>query len=373
MSEQFDVIVSGHLCLDMIPEMDNVPLDALATPGHLFETGPLIFATGGAVSNTGQALHHLGVKAGLMSTIGDDMLGQTILSLIRARGAQLTDLITVRPGHTSSYTIVLAPQKADRTFLHHAGPNNTFGLNDIDFTKLEKTRIFHLGYPPLLPRLVAQEGRELQEVCRRARAAGAITTLDTTLPDPESATGRADWKTILASTLPYVDIFIPSIEEIIFMLRRADFEAWRGNVLRHLTRHYLSALADELLSFGVAVTGFKLSEMGFYLKTSPAERIASLTRHLPLDAQVWGGVELWQPAFKVDVVGTIGAGDSAYAGFLKALLCGMPPLEAIRRACAVGACNVEAADSISGVRSWEETEVRLRAGWPLHTRRLPGA
>ena len=372
MSKQFDVIVSGHLCLDMIPDMDHVPPHALATPGHLFETGAMILATGGAVSNTGQALHRLGLNVGLMSTIGDDFIGEAILKIIRARDPQLTDLITVRPGHSSSYTIVLAPQRSDRTFLHHTGPNQNFGAQDIDFARLRDTRVFHLGYPPLLPRLVADEGRELRDVFQKAQAAGAITAMDMTLPDPDGATGRADWRAILAHTLPHVDIFIPSIEEIIFMLRRPDFDAWRGDVLSHLTSDYLSTLADELLSMGVAIAGFKLSEMGFYLKTAPASRILPLNRHLPLDAEAWGSVTLWQPAFQVDVVGTIGAGDAAYAGFFAALLRSLPPAEALRRACAAGACNVEAADAVSGVRSWAETEARLQAGWPVHSRRLPG-
>ena len=29
----------------------------------------------------------------------------------------------------------------------------------------------------------------------------------------------------------------------------------------------------------------------------------------------------------------------------------------------VGACNVEAADALSGVRSWEDTQARIQAGW----------
>jgi hypothetical protein len=33
-------------------------------------------------------------------------------------------------------------------------------------------------------------------------------------------------------------------------------------------------------------------------------------------------------------------------------------------AAAAGACNVEAADALSGLRSWEETLARVEAGWP---------
>ena len=60
------------------------------------------------------------------------------------------------------------------------------------------------------------------------------------------------------------------------------------------------------------------------------------------------------------------------AGLLAALLRGLDPPDAARWACAVGACNVEAADATSGVRTWEETQARMDAGWPHHDLRLAG-
>ena len=33
---------------------------------------------------------------------------------------------------------------------------------------------------------------------------------------------------------------------------------------------------------------------------------------------------------------------------------------------AVGGCNVEAADTLSGLRSWEETMQRVEEGWQRH-------
>ena len=46
-----------------------------------------------------------------------------------------------------------------------------------------------------------------------------LTSLDMTLPDPESESGKVDWKRILTRVLPYVDIFTPSIEEIVELLK----------------------------------------------------------------------------------------------------------------------------------------------------------
>jgi hypothetical protein len=42
---------------------------------------------------------------------------------------------------------------------------------------------------------------------------------------------------------------------------------------------------------------------------------------------------------------------------------GLTPEKALEAALAVGACNVEAADAISGLRSWPDTLQRIRAGW----------
>jgi sugar/nucleoside kinase (ribokinase family) len=122
---------------------------------------------------------------------------------------------------------------------------------------------------------------------------------------------------------------------------------------------------------GSVIVGFKLGELGLYLETADASHFERL-RCLPLDVESWARARVWSPAFQAKVVGAVGAGDSAYAGLLAAMLRGMTPLEAIRWACAVGACNVEAADATSGVRSWQDTQARIDGGWPLRSERLPG-
>jgi sugar/nucleoside kinase (ribokinase family) len=368
----YEVIASGHMCLDLLPEMRQVPLAAMASPGHLFEIGPVAVATGGSVANTGQALHILGVDVGLMTNVGDDLIGKLILETLNRRDPSLSRLVKVRGGEPSSCTLVLAPENGDRIFLHCTGTNSMFGPDSIDFDLAARATIFHLGYPPILPRLMEHDGAHLREIFERLYTAGTITSLDTSMPDPAGLAGRVDWPRLLAGTLPYVDVFVPSIEEIAFMLRRADYEAWQGHVLPNLTLGYLQALAADLLAMGVAVTGFKLSRYGLYLRTTPDRaRLGRLAR-LPIDLAAWAGFEGYHPAFLVEVGGTTGAGDSAYAALLTALLRGLPPAEALRMTCAVAGCNVEVIDAVNGVRSWEATQARLNAGWPLRPERLAG-
>ncbi|MCA0452985.1 MAG: carbohydrate kinase family protein [Chloroflexi bacterium] len=370
MHEQIDILVGGHLCLDLIPGMRQISAEDMVTPGRLYTIDPIAVSTGGAVSNTGLALQRLGVNVRLLATVGEDLIGEMILAYLRQRDPKLTDYIQVKRGQASSSTIALSPANADRTFLHCTGTNDQFGVKDIDFDLVGAARIFHLGYPTLLPHLVEADGDDLQAIYARAKQTGVVTSLDMAQPDPNGKIAHMNWPLIFQRTLCNVDIFIPSIEEMLLTLRRADYDRWMPNVLRYINQRYLHELADELLAMGVAVTGFKLGEMGIYLKTGDAAAIGRLNK-LGIRAEEWIEQELWLPAFQVDVAGTTGAGDSAYAGFLAAMLKGSSPFTALRWACGVGACNVEAPDATSGIRTWAETEARLATDWSTRAERLP--
>jgi sugar/nucleoside kinase (ribokinase family) len=356
-----DVIVSGHLCLDLFPAMSAIPPAALAQAGRLIEVGSMRIATGGAVSNAGLALHRLGINVRLMATVGGDLIGQMIIAALRERDQTLTELISVQRDAPGSYSVVLSPSGADRTFLHCTGPNDRFDASSVDLSMVRQARAFYLGYPPLLPALTANDGEPLCALYRQVREAGALTALDMTLPDPNGPTGKINWRRVLERTLPYVDVFLPSLEEILFMMRREDFDQWGKDAFHHVTRSYLEALALELINMGANIVGFKLGEYGMVLYTGKAD--------LP---DGWRRVGAYSPAFQVEVAGTTGAGDAAYAGFLAAWLKGLPPQDCLRWACAVGACCCEAPDATSGIRTWADTHRRLDSGWKYRPERLAG-
>src|SRR5260221_13503299 len=82
-----EAVVAGHICLDVIPLLVGGAVQF--TPGHTVEAGSAIFATGGAVSYTGLALHKLVVPTRLMGKVGDDLFVQAILRIIAAHGREL--------------------------------------------------------------------------------------------------------------------------------------------------------------------------------------------------------------------------------------------------------------------------------------------
>lgn len=367
-----DIAVCGQLCLDLHPDMAHVSLEQLASPGRLFEIGGMTVSTGGGASNTALALYRLGVDVRLLATVGDNLIGRTILSVIERYHPALTETITIKPGRAAAYTIVLTPGGADRIFLTYHGTNRDFGAADMRLDLLGDAKIFHLGYPSLLPRLAKDEGAELLTIYQQVKATGRVTSMDMSLPDPNGATGSAPWRRIFERVLPSVDIFLPSIEEACFTLRPDDFKRWNGKVIGQIDTAYLDGMADELLQMGAVMVGFKLGEYGFYLKTSAETERFERLKTLNPDVPQWVGQRWYQPAFEVEVVGTTGAGDSAYAGFLAALLKGASPAEAARWFCAVGACNVEAPDATSGICSWESTQQRMDAGWQTVAKRMKG-
>lgn len=256
------IIVAGHICLDITPVFpagSPQPLNRLLAPGKLVQMAGVDLHTGGAVANTGLALKILGAEVELMGKVGDDDFGRLILERLRQYDA--AEGMIVSPDSTTSYSIVIAPPGTDRIFLHNPGANDTFRADDIDPGKLTGAAWFHFGYPPLMRHMYAEDGAELAEIFRRAKAAGLHTSLDMAAVDPGTDAGQADWTLILRRVLRYVDCFVPSVEELCFMADRPRYERWLrraegGDVtavldldadIRPLARQVLALGAHELL------------------------------------------------------------------------------------------------------------------------------
>jgi sugar/nucleoside kinase (ribokinase family) len=373
-----DAVVAGHICVDVIPDLSAIPKERVAMlfrPGNLTKVGPVTLSTGGAVSNTGLALHKLGIQTRLMGKIGDDFLGQAVCQTVDSRGPGLADGMVVDDTVHTAYTIVLSPPGVDRFFLHHPGANDGFSAADVRYDVVASARLFHFGYPPLMNRMFEEGGAQLLEMFQRARVTGVTTSLDMAVPDSGSAAGRADWAAILAAVMPYVDVFLPSIGEILYMLRRETYEtlsaqASGSEFLQLVSPALLSDLSQELLEMGGKVIGLKLGDRGLYIRTAGQAALEAAGKARPADPAEWADKELWSPCMQAEFVGAAGAGDATIAGFLSGLLRGLTLEDTLTAAVAVGACNVEAADTLSGIRAWDETWERINRGWARHTLEL---
>lgn len=353
-------VVAGHICLDLIPRIDTPPIDgrAVVQPGGLTQVGPAVTSTGGAVSNTGLALHRLGVPTRLVGKVGDDLFGHEILRILRREDPSLVDGMSVVPGETTSYSLVISAPGVDRAFLHCPGANDRFTSADVNFTRLAGARLLHFGYPPIMASLYADGGSDLARLFAQAKALEMTTSLDTCSIDPASPAARVDWRAFLGCVLPHVDVFLPSADELLFMLGDARRDA------RALSADDLAQLSATLIGFGAAVVGVKLGEQGIYVQTTAdPNRMARAGRGLAtIDPKQWIDKHLHAECFDVNVVNTNGAGDCTIAGFLAAALRGEPFDSAVTAAVAVGASVCESPDANS-VPHWSVLKRRIAAGW----------
>ena len=365
------MIVAGHVCIDITPafpyKKDARPGDLLQ-PGKLIEMGDATVSLGGAVSNVGLGMKVLGADVTLMGKLGTDSFGDLALGMLDKYG--VADGMIRSDEEGSSYTIVLAIPGHDRIFLHNPGTNNVFYASDIPEEKLEGAALFHFGYPPLMRSMYLNDGEELIHIMQKVRASGCGTSLDMAAVDPHSEAGKANWKRIIQKVMPYVDFFVPSVEELCYMLDRERFDDWNRRAngrdvteILDLDRD-IRPLADLCMAMGTKILLLKCGVFGMYLRTAGKEALAAISPRIELDADQWADQEIFEKSYVPDRVASgTGAGDTSIAAFLLSVVNQETPQMCMHLAAGTGACCVSAYDSLSGLKPLSELKERIEAGW----------
>jgi sugar/nucleoside kinase (ribokinase family) len=159
----------------------------------------------------------------------------------------------------------------DRINITYPGAMNDLHLDDIDFSFLASAKHMHFSSCFIQPGI----RNDLVTLFRRVKELGLTTSFDAQW-DPEEK-----WDLPLEILLPYVDIFLPNIQEFKFLTK--------------------SSTSEE----GIR----KLQSFANYI----------VIKNGSDGAMAWDGRDLIiQPAFRNDhVVDCVGAGDSFNAGFIK--------------------------------------------------------
>ena len=364
-------IAAGHICMDITPVFPDgtrqfQKIGELLQPGGIVNLSGLEVHTGGSVANTGLAMKKMGADVALVGKIGADAFGGMIRNILQKYDAD-GDLI-VEEGETTSYTVVLAVPGIDRIFLHCPGANHTFDGSEISDHLLRDCALFHFGYPTLMKKLYENNGKHLTELFSRVSRAQIATSLDLTAVDPESEAGKADWKTILTETLPYVDFFVPSFEELCLMLDQPRYktlqaEAGNGEVTEILSvEKDVIPLAEQCLKLGAKAILLKCGKQGMLLMTSG--RMDETGGRLELDAGAWNHVCRFEKSYRVSrVCSGTGAGDSSIAAFLTSILEGAGPQTATENAAAAGALCCMSYDTVSSLLPLAQIREMIDRGW----------
>lgn len=365
------VVVAGHICLDITPVFPEKKVDQLSdilSPGKLIQMGAADVHTGGCVANTGLAMKKLGADVTLMCKLGKDAFGQMVTNILTEHHASCS--VIRSEDESTSYSVILAVPGIDRIFLHNPGANDTFTAKDISQKTLEDTALFHFGYPSLMRTMYENDGEELLKVLKCAKEAGCATSLDMAAVDPNSDAGAADWESILEKILPYVDFFVPSIEELCYMLDKERFmDLQKRAAGRDITEILdiekdVKPLAKQCMDFGAKVLLVKCGAPGMYYCTADKLTLRQISSRVELDVDNWADREGFEKSYVPEkILSGTGAGDTSIAAFLTAMLEGYPIERVLQLAAGTGASCVAAYDALSGLKSFEELEEKINAGW----------
>jgi pseudouridine kinase len=275
------VLAVGGANMDIIGAARNQWVMGDSNPGHIH------CAPGGVVRNVAENLARLGTITHLLSAVGDDAFGRSLLDATRAAGV-LTDACAVLAQHNTSTYLSLHGHQGDLTV----------AVNDMNIVN-SITPEFLSAHAPLIS---------------QARAV---------MVDCNLSADALDWLITRASSKVFVDaVSTAKCQRIrpylqgIHLLKVNQLEAQTLSGLPCDTAADMQASAQWLHAQGVQQVLISLGARGMFYS----------------DATTGYG---WQNTLAGDVVNVNGAGDALLAGWMHAMLCDTPPAEA---ACFAQAC-----------------------------------
>lgn len=363
------IVVAGHVSLDLTPKFNMKTgvssIGDVIKPGKLVNVGKVAIAPGGCVTNTGLALKKFGADVRLIAKVGKDEFADILYEKYREQGAEPNFIVS--EDDATSYTIVIAPKGCDRAFLHDSAANDSFKEEDIDYEVVKEADYFHFGYPTLMKEFYRSDKDELQNMYRKVKKLNLITSLDVTAVDPESETADIDWNKRLSEVLPYVDFFMPSIEELCFMLDREKYYEMqkRGSddVCLYLSlSEDVIPMAEKVLNLGCKGVLIKCGAAGLFLMTADSSRMKELSEKISVEK--WADKKIFQNSYVPDrILSGTGAGDTSIAAFIYGMCNEMSPEDTLKIAAGTGASCITEYDTLSGLLSIEALKNKIQNGW----------
>jgi ribokinase len=285
---QKPLVVVGSVNADLYVEIPRLPL-----PGETLAGDNAAMRPGGKGGNQAGAAARLGQETWFVGQVGDDAYAAPLSGALSAAGVKL-GLLATSPGATGQALILLQPG-GENSIVIVGGANRRWSAPPA----AAEAQIDAAG--ALLLQREVPEAVNLA-AARRAAAAGVPVVLD----------AGGDDGAVPAELLPLLAVLSPNESELA-----------RLTGLPTTDDAQVLAAARALQARGVGTVLVKLGGRGCLL-VPPAP-----------------GVPVAQPAFRVPVVDTTGAGDCFTAAYVVALMEGRMPLDRLAFACAAAALCVQ--------------------------------
>jgi sugar/nucleoside kinase (ribokinase family) len=307
------VVCAGILVADLfVPPLERLPIG-----GDLVVTEDFLVQPGGCAANTAISLAKLGIPVSVAGKVGKDMFGDAIERDLQASGVR-TSALRRSSTHGTSKTVILPVIGEDRRYIHTIGANADFTVEDISIPLVMQSQVFALGGYCVLPRLDPQR---IAMLLNNMREHGVCTLLDVVVPASANHPTLDDLRPIL----PFVDVFVPNIEEAAILTGETD----------------PVKQAELFLHAGCSIAIITRGENGALL----------MSARETLEA----------PAFPVEIVDVSGAGDAFVAGFIVGLLEQWSLANTLRFASMIGASACTQLGCTGGVFTRAEAEAYLQS------------
>ncbi len=288
-------------------DINACPIDALTHTERAALIEAIACAPAGTAGGAALIAAVLGVKVKLAGSVGDDMIGGFIRHGLERVGVD-TSLVVSRPGQRSSSTLLAVESDGRRSAFHAAGAGGSPPIDEVVISAARASRFVHYAAVGGS----TTDGGPGADLLREAKAAGAIITCD--LIGPRSRTEGE-----IRRLLPFVDYFMPSAAEAVFLSGLEDLPA-------------------------AAALFIELGAKNCIIKNGRAGAIVAM-----------GAEHHRVPAFAVQPIDTTSCGDAFCAGFIAALDQGWAPLEACRFAGMTAGLVAEGVGTLGAVQGFEET------------------
>lgn len=309
-----DVVCVGAAIVD-------VPLRPVGKDIFDHESYPLDqigMTIGGDAINESTIISRLGHKVGLMSMVGQDVVGDFILDHCCREGID-TAGVRQRAGIDTSINIGLVTADGERTFVtNRNGSLWKMSIDDVDLSLVGRARVLSLASFFNNPRL---DNAALVRIFQTAKAAGMTITAD--MIKPRLGETFDD----VAGALAFVDYFFPNRDEARLMTGEED----------------IARVADRILAYGVKHVVIKIGEEGVLIKAQD-------------------GTAMIVPAMRgITALDTIGAGDNFASGFIAGLLEGKSLAECGAYGNVAASLAITSIGATTGVKSRELFDRQLEA------------
>jgi len=305
----------------------NISFDLIATSRKNEENMVFHARPGGSVFNTAIQLSRLGISVSMLTKTGNDFLSNTLLNIMR--GEKISTKYAVRDEKIKAglaFARIDKKGNSSYTFYKSEGKQISFNKEQLSPSIFNNAAVFHTGSVFTYSDFSFENALDLM---RKARKKGVFVTYD------------PNWRGTRIKNKP------KARRRIRKLLQYVDLLKLSANDARGITGRKTLSGALKVLPVNIIVT---LGEKGSFF---------------------WNGKKkIYQPAFKVKVVDTIGAGDAFTAGLISRYaemgrkIIEEKQKETLKFATAVSAIVCQAQGATAGLKSLRQVHrsVRTRAG-----------